>query len=135
MLPIKIDYLEFYVFNAFQAANFYKSSFGFEIIAYAGPETGMKDKISYMLKQGSITLVISSAVNPDSDIIKHVIKHDDSIKDIAFVTNDVHSLFKHSLKNGATPVMLPTTIEDGNARIVKATVASFGDVVHSLIQK
>ena len=135
MLPIKIDHLEFYVFNALQAANFYKSSFGFKIIAYAGPDTGMKDKISYILKHGSITLVVSSAVDPDSDIIKHVIKHDDSVKDIVFMTGDVHTLFEHSIKNGAIPIMPPTIIEDGDMSIIKATIASFGDVVHSLIQR
>lgn len=135
MLPIKIDYIEFYVSNAFQAANFYKSVFGIEIIAYADSNTGMENKISYMLKHGSITIVISSSANPDSDIMKHVAKHDDSIKDIALITDDVYALFERSTKNGAIPIMAPTIIDDGKTRIIKAIIASFGDVVHSLIQK
>jgi 4-hydroxyphenylpyruvate dioxygenase len=78
-----IDHIEIYVFNAFQAANFYRSVFGFDIIAYAGPETGLKDQISYFLRQGSIRLVISSSLNRDSLLLKHVINHDESVKDIA----------------------------------------------------
>ena len=135
MLPIKIDHIEFYVSNAFQAASFYKSFFGFNIISYAGPTTGMQDKISYLLKQGNITLTISSSINPDSYITKHILKHDDSIKDIVLLTEDVHSLFAHSIANGATPVMHPTEIDDGKTKIIKATITTFGDTVHSFIQK
>ena len=135
MLPIKIDHIEFYVSNAFQAANFYKAFFGFDVIAYAGPSTGMQDKISFLLKQGNIILTISSSTKPDSHITKHILKHDDSVKDIVLLTEDVRSLFRHSVANGATPVMEPIEINDGSTKIVKATIATFGDTVHSFIQK
>ena len=135
MLPIKIDHIEFYVSNAFQAASFYKSFFGFDIIAYAGPTTGMQDKISYLLKQENINLTISSSINSDSHITNHILKHDDSVKDIVFLTEDVHSLFAHSIANGATTVMEPIEIDDGSTKIIKATISTFGDTVHSFIEK
>lgn len=135
MSLIKIDHIEFYVFNALQAANFYKSMLGFDIIAHGGPETGLQDKISYILKQGTIKLVISSAVDNNSNILKHVYAHDDGIKDIAFAVNDVRTLFETSIKLGATNVLIPTDFNDGKTKITKATVASFGSTTHSFIER
>ena len=135
MLLNKIDYIEFYVFNAFQAANFYKSELGFDIIAYVGSETGLKDKISYILKQGMIKLVISSSIDTSSSILKHVFLHDDGVKDIAFSTDNVKSLFETSTKMGATAVLTPTEVNDGKEKIIKATVVSFGNTVHSFIER
>ncbi len=131
----KIDYIEFYVFNAFQAANFYKSVLGFNIIAYGGPETGLKDKISYILKQGTIKLVISSAININSSILKHVVLHDDGIKDIVFSTKNTNALFAESIEMGATSILEPSEINDGKEKIIKATIASFGNTVHSFIER
>ena len=131
----KIDYIEFYVFNAFQAANFYKSVLGFDIIAYGGPETGLKDKISYILKQGTIKLIISSALDTNSAILQHVFLHDDGIKDIAFSTKNTSAIFEESIKMGAISVLEPSEINDGKEKIIKATVASFGNTVHSFIER
>lgn len=130
-----IDYIELYVFNAFQAANFYRSAFGFDIIAYSGSETGLKDQVSYLLLQGSIRLVISSAINRDSPILKHVISHDESVKDIAFTTNNVPKLYEAAKRLGAISILKPTEIYDGKVRIMKATIAAFGNTVHSFIQR
>lgn len=130
-----IDHIELYVFNAFQAASFYKAIFGFDIIAYAGPETGLKDQISYLLLQGSIHLVISSAISRESPILKHVIKHDDSVKDITFTANNVPKLYEAAKKSGATSILEPTEIYDGKVKIMKATIAAFGDTVHSFIER
>ncbi|MBY0272698.1 MAG: VOC family protein [Alphaproteobacteria bacterium] len=130
-----IDHIEMYVFNAFQAANFYRSVFGFDIIAYAGPETGLKDQISYFLRQGSIRLVISSSLNRDSSLLKHVINHDESVKDIAFTTNNVSQLYEATLKAGAVSILEPTEIDDGKDKIIKATIATFGNTVHSFIER
>lgn len=130
-----IDHIEIYVFNAFQAANFYRSVFGFDIIAYASPETGLKDQISYFLRQGSIRLVISSSLNRDSSLLKHVINHDESVKDIAFTTNNVSQLYEATLKAGAISILEPTEIDDGKSKIIKAAIATFGNTVHSFIER
>lgn len=132
---IGIDYVEIYAFNAFQAANFYSSVFGFDIVSHAGPETGLKDQISYLLHQGSINLVVSSAVNKDSPIINHVINHDESIKDIAFITDNVSKSYETAIRRGATPILKPTEIYDKRTKIIKATVAAFGNTVHSFIER
>lgn len=130
-----IDYIELYVFNAFQAANFYKSAFGFDIVAYSGPETGIKDQVSYFLRQNSINLLITSAINRESPILKHVISHDDSIKDVAFLTSNVRKCYEIAIKAGAISILEPTDIFDGKTKITKATIATFGNTVHSFIER
>lgn len=124
-----------YVFNAFQSANFYRFAFGFDIIAYAGPETGMKDQISYLLRQGTITLLISSAINRNSPLLKYVIKHDEGVKDIAFTTSNVSSLYETAMRAGATSILEPIEFYDSNTKILKATIATFGNTVHSFIER
>lgn len=130
-----IDYIEIYVFNAFQAANFYRSVFGFDIIAYAGPETGLKDQISYSLRQGSISLVVSSSTKRESPFLQHVINHDESVKDIAFTTDNVSQLYETAIKAGAISILEPTELYDGKVRMIKATIATFGSTVHSFVQR
>ena len=130
-----VDYIEIYVFNAFQAANFYRSVFGFDIIGYAGPETGLKDQVSYFLRQGSISLLISSAIHGDSSPSKFVVNHKESIKDVAFTTTDVSMLYETALRAGAVSILEPTEIYDGKLKITKATIATFGNTVHSFIER
>lgn len=130
-----VDHIEIYVFNAFQATNFYRSVFGFNIIAYAGPETGLKNQISYFLRQGTINLVISSSTNQESSFLQHVIKHDESVKDIAFTTNNIHQLYEAAIKAGAISILEPTEFCDGKVRVIKATIGTFGNTVHSFIQR
>lgn len=130
-----IDYIEIYVFNAFQAACFYRSVFGFNITAYAGPETGMENKISYLLCQGSIHLLISSAKDRSSSLFKHIISHDESVKDIAFITQNVSKLYEMARSKGAVSVLEPTEFYDGKVRIIKATIQTFGDTIHSFIER
>lgn len=133
--PAGIDYIEIYVFNAFQAACFYRSIFGFDIVAYAGPETGMKDKISYLLCQGNIHLLISSAQERTSPLLKHVINHDEGVKDIAFTTQNVSRIFEKARSRGAVPILEPTEFYDGDVRTIKATIQTFGNTVHSFIER
>jgi 4-hydroxyphenylpyruvate dioxygenase len=134
--PLKgTDYIEIYVFNALQAANFYRTIFGFDIIAYGGPETGLKDQISYLLLQGSIRLLISSGISRGSSILKHVINHDESVKDIAFTIHNVPKLYEAAKRAGAISVLEPTEIYDGKVRTIKATIAAFGNTVHSFIER
>lgn len=132
---IGIDYIEIYVFNAFQAACFYRSVFGFDIIAYAGPETGMKDKISYLLYQGNIHLLISSARDRSSPLLKHVISHDESVKDIGFTTQNASKLYEMARSKGAVSILEPTEFYDGEVKTIKATIQTFGNTVHSFIER
>ncbi len=137
-LPINDwDHIEFYVSNARQASFFYSHAFGMEIAAYAGLETGVMDRTSYMLKSGDIRFVLTSAMQPDSPIAEFVKKHSDGVKDIALEVDDAEKAYVETTKRGAVGVMEPTKIEDphGNGYIVRSTIATYGDVVHSFIER
>ena len=130
-----IDYIEFYVGNAHQAAHFYRTAFGFRPVAYAALETGERDKMSLLIQQHKIRFLLTSALSPDSVIAEHVKLHGDSIKDIAFSVDDATYAFEESVKRGAMPVMQPTTYKVNGGCVVKATIAAYGDTVHSFIQR
>src|SRR3712207_1134212 len=130
-----IDYVEFYVGNARQAAHFYRMAFGFAPVAYAGLETGVRDRASYVMQQGDIRLVLTGALTPDSSIAEHVKQHGDGVKDIAFTVNDARQAFEATVARGASPVLGPTVIEGQKGHVVKATIAAYGDTVHSFIQR
>ena len=106
------DYVEFYVGNAKQAAHFYKTAFGFQSHAYAGLETGMKDRTSYVLKQDKIRLVLTTALNSNSPIGEHVKKHGDGVKVVALWVEDARSAFEETTKRGARVFMEPTVETD-----------------------
>lgn len=129
------DYLEFYVGNARQAAHFYRTAFGFKQVAYAGLETGLRDRVSYVLEQGDIRLVLTSSLNPYDFISEHVRRHGDGVSDIAFTVDDVEQVFNQALLRGARPILEPTSLRDDEGEVVKATVATFGDTVHSFISR
>jgi 4-hydroxyphenylpyruvate dioxygenase len=136
MLQIKnIDYVEFYVGNASQAAHFYRMAFGFTPIAFSSLETGERDSTSFVVQQNNITLIFTSALSPDSPVAEHVRVHGDSVKDIAFSVDDVPYTFAETVRRGARPVMEPTVFDQEDGRFVKATVAAFGDTVHSFINR
>ena len=130
-----IDYLEFYVGNAKQAAHFYRTAFGFTPIAYAGLETGVRDRVSYVLQQKDIRFVLTSALSPDGPIAEHVRLHGDGVKDIAFNVTETVETFEIAVSRGAWPIMEPTVIEARDNMFVKATIGAYGDTVHSLIQR
>jgi 4-hydroxyphenylpyruvate dioxygenase len=129
------DYIELYVGNAHQAAHFYRTAFGFTPIAYAGLETGVRDRTSYVVKQGDIFLMLTSALGPESRIAEHVKLHGDGIKDVALTVPDSVYAFEETVKRGARPIMEPTVYEDEEGYIIKSTVAAFGDTVHSFIHR
>jgi 4-hydroxyphenylpyruvate dioxygenase len=136
MLQIRhIDYVEFYVGNASQAAHFYRMAFGFTPIAFSSLETGKRDCTSFVLQQNNITLIFTSALSPDSPVAEHVRVHGDSVKDIAFNVDDVPYTFAETVRRGARPVMEPTHFDLDEGRFVKATVAAYGDTVHSFIHR
>jgi 4-hydroxyphenylpyruvate dioxygenase len=129
------DYIEFYVGNAYQAAHFYRSALGFKIIARAGLETGIKDRVSIFLEQNNIRLLLTSAQGPESPIARHATIHGDSVKDIAFLVDDVEMVFEQVVANGAKPIAGPMRLEDDRGYALKATVEACGDVVHSFVQR
>ncbi len=130
-----IDYLEFYVGNAKQAAHFYRTAFGFTPIAYAGLETGVRDRVSYVLQQRNVRIVLTSALTPDGPIAEHVRQHGDGVKDIAFNVTDTVETFEAAVGNGAWPIMEPTVIEARDNLFVKAAIGAYGDTIHSFIQR
>jgi 4-hydroxyphenylpyruvate dioxygenase len=135
LAKIDWDYVEFYVGNAKQAAYFYCAAFGFDQVAYAGPETGVKDRASYVLVQNKLRFVITSSLKPDDEITRHVATHGDGVKDIAILVHDAKAAFDAAIAGGAKAVLPPTEYKDDHGRIIKATIRSYGDTVHSFIQR
>src|SRR5436190_15503560 len=134
--PIQgIDYVEFYVGNAKQAAHFYRAAMGFSITAYAGPETQVRDRASYVLEQSKIRFVLTAPMYPEGPIAEHVFKHGDGVKDIALRVPDVDYAYHTALERGATGVQEPHNIESEKGRIRKAAIAACGDTIHSFINR
>jgi len=129
-LPILgTDYVEFYVGNAKQAAHYYKTAFGFQSHAYAGLETGLRDRASYVIKQDKIRLVLTTALNSKSPIGEHVKKHGDGVKVIALWVEDARNAFEETTKRGAKPFMEPTVTSDENGEVVQAGIYTYGETV------
>ena len=129
------DHVEFYVGNAKQAAHFYKTAFGFQSLAYAGLETGVKDRASYVLKQDKIRLVLTTALNSDSPIGEHVKKHGDGVKVIALWVEDARSAFEETTKRGAKPFMKPMEEKDEHGSVVKSGIYTYGETVHLFVER
>jgi len=135
-LPINgTDYVEFYVGNAKQAAMYYAHLFGFSIAGYRGPETGTRNSCSYLLEQDKVRFVLTSALGPESPIAEHVLAHGDGVKDIALWVDDAEKSFEETTKRGAKPVREPTVLEDEDGRVVTSAIATYGDTVHSFVDR
>lgn len=135
-LPINgTDYVELYVGNAKQAAHYYKTALGFQDLAYAGLETGMRDRTSYVLQQGKIRLVLTTPFDTESDISKHLIKHGDGVKVIALWVNDAYDAFEQTVSRGAKPYLQPETITDKDGTIKRSGIHTYGDTVHIFIER
>ena len=130
-----IDHIEFWVGNAKQAAFYYANAFGFTPTAYAGLETGIRDRTSQLVTQGEIRFVLTGALGPDSPIGEHVARHGDGVKDVAFRVPDAEDAYRLALSRGATGVTEPTVSEDEGGKVVRASIATYGDTIHSLIQR
>ena len=129
------DYVELYVGNAKQAAHFYKTAFGFQSYAYSGPETGDKEKVSYVLVQNKVRLVLTTPLHPEGTIAEHVNKHGDGVKAVALMVNDATDAFEQTVKRGAKPYMEPTTREDADGKIIMSGIHIYGDTVHLFIER
>ncbi len=129
----KIHHVEMWVGNAKQAAYFYRKAFGFSQIAYAGLETGLRDRCSFALEQGQAKLLLTSSFDPDSEISDHVRRHGDGVKDICFHVNETDKTFEETVARGAEPVREPWDMEDENGVVRRATIKTYGDTVHSFV--
>ncbi len=129
------DYVEFYVGNAKQAAHFYKTAFGFQSYAYAGLETGLKDRVSYVLKQDKIRLVLTTALNSKSEIGEHVKKHGDGVKIVALWVDDARKSYEETVKRGAKSYMEPVVEKDEHGEVVRAGIYTYGETVHMFVER
>jgi 4-hydroxyphenylpyruvate dioxygenase len=135
-LPLQgTDYVEFYVGNAKQAAHFYKTAFGFQSLAYAGPETGMKDKVSYVIRQDKLTFVLTTPLRPDNAIADHINRHGDGVKVLALKVEDANSAYEETTKRGGKSYMQPTVLKDDNGEVVLSGIHTYGDTVHLFVER
>jgi 4-hydroxyphenylpyruvate dioxygenase len=135
-MPIEsIDHVELYVGNAKQAAHYYRNGFGFAVVAYSGLETGRRDQASYVLVQGKIRLVLSTALSPEHRLAQHVKVHGDSVAVIALVVPDVVAAYEEATKRGATGAILPTTEEDEHGRYHFSAIRAYGDTLIKFVNR
>jgi 4-hydroxyphenylpyruvate dioxygenase len=129
-LPLQgTDYIEFYVGNAKQAAHFYKTAFGFQSLAYAGPETGTKDRASYAIRQDKLIFVLTTPVRPNNPIADHIYKHGDGVKAIALKVEDAASAWNETTKRGGKNFLKPTTLKDEYGQLVKSDIYNYCNIV------
>src|SRR6266511_3079828 len=135
-MPIKgWDHLELYVGNAKQAAYYYEGAFGFTKTAYAGPETGVRDRASYVLDQNEIRLVLTSGLRPDSEITRFACSHGDGVKDVALAVPSASEAYRQAVQRGARSVVEPHWVEDDYGRVELASIATYGENVHTFVNR
>ncbi|GAC1448854.1 MAG: 4-hydroxyphenylpyruvate dioxygenase [Ktedonobacterales bacterium] len=135
-MPIKNwDHLEFYVGNAKQAAHYYCSTFGFRPIAYAGLETGVRDRASYVVGQGDIRFVFTTALGPEHPVAQHVLLHGDGVKDVALQVGDAEAAYQAAIERGARSALEPSVSEDQFGRVKRAAIFTYGETMHSFIER
>ena len=129
------DYVELYVGNAKQSAHFYKTAFGFQSHAFAGLETGIKDRVSYVLKQDKIRLVLTTPLDENGPINAHINKHGDGVKVMALWVEDATKAFEETTKRGAKPFMEPTLEEDKDGSVIRSGIYTYGETVHIFVER
>lgn len=135
-LPINgTDHIEFYVGNAKQAALYYQHCLGFELVAYAGPETGVRGRVSYVLQQNKIRFILTSALHSDSAIATHVHRHGDGVKVLALWVDDARKSFHETTSRGAVTVHEPEELTDENGRVVLASIRTYGETIHTFVER
>lgn len=135
-LPLKgTDYIEFYVGNAKQAAHFYKTAFGFQSEAYCGPETGVRDRASYLVTQNKLRFVFTTPLTPDGPIAEHIKLHGDGVKVLALWVDDATKAWEDTTSRGAESFMEPTTESDANGSVVRSGIKLYGDTVHIFVER
>jgi 4-hydroxyphenylpyruvate dioxygenase len=135
-LPLQgTDYVEFYVGNAKQAAHFYKTAFGFQSLAYAGPETGVKDRVSYVIRQNKLTFVLTTPLRTGNAIADHVYKHGDGVKFLALKVDDASDAWQQTTTRGGKSFLKPTKIKDAHGEVVMSGIHTYGETVHLFIER
>lgn len=135
-LPLKgTDYIELYVGNAKQSSLFYQYAFGFELIAYSGPETGVKNRASYVLKQDKIRLVLTSPLNSNSSIADHIQRHGDGVKVLALWVDDAEKSWLETTKRGAESAGEPKVLTDQFGEVKVASIKTYGDTIHTFVER
>lgn len=129
------DHLELYVGNAKQSAYYYQAAFGFELVAYAGPETGIRDRASYVLQQNKIRLVLTTSLLPEGEIAEHVRTHGDGVKFLSLWVDDAQAAFEATVARGATAHKAPETLSDQDGELVVASIHTYGDTVHRFVER
>jgi 4-hydroxyphenylpyruvate dioxygenase len=129
------DFVEFYVGNAKQASHYYRSAFGFQLVAYRGPETGTRDRASYLLQQNKVRLVLTSALAPDHPVAAHVALHGDGVRDIALWVDNAERAFELAIERGARQAQKPTVLRDDFGEVVIAGIHTYGDTIHTLVER
>jgi 4-hydroxyphenylpyruvate dioxygenase len=134
--PIKgTDYIEFWVGNAKQSAFYYMAAFGYRLVAYRGPETGTRDRCSYVLEQDKVRLVLTTALTPEHPIAQHVHTHGDGVRDLALWVDDAREAWTRAVERGATSVLEPTVLRDAHGEVVIAAIQTYGETIHSLVER
>ena len=129
------DYIEFYVGNAKQAAHYYQTAFGFELVAYRGPETGVKDTVSYVLQQDKIRFMLTAALIPEHEVARHVLEHGDGVKVLALWVNDAEEAYNKAVERGAKPFAKPHRVEDKHGHVVTASIHTYGETIHTFVER
>jgi 4-hydroxyphenylpyruvate dioxygenase len=135
-LPINgTDHIEFYVGNAKQTALFYQHCMGFELVAYAGPETGIRDRASYVLQQNKIRFVLTTSLHQDSEIAQHVKKHGDGVKVLALWVDDARKSFYETTSRGAQAASEPKILKDNSGEVIVSSIKTYGDTIHTFVER
>jgi 4-hydroxyphenylpyruvate dioxygenase len=135
-LPLQgTDYVEFYVGNAKQAAHFYKTAFGFQSLAYAGPETGVKDHVSYAVRQHKLTFVFTTPLRANNPMADHIYKHGDGVKVLALRVEDATRSWEETTKRGARSYLKPERLTDEQGEVVISGIHTYGETVHCFIER
>jgi 4-hydroxyphenylpyruvate dioxygenase len=129
------DYVEFYVGNARQAAHYYQAAFGFQLVAYRGPETGTRDRASYLLRQDKIRLILTTPLSGEGPIAEHLRRHGDGVRDLALWVDDARDAHAKAVERGAKSVRAPEVLKDKDGEVVVAAIAIYGDTIHSLVER
>src|ERR1041384_5080884 len=129
------DHIELWVGNAKQSAYFYEHALGFARTAYAGPETGVRDRASYVLEQGSIRLVLTTALREDHEIARHCGRHGDGVKDIALTVPDATEAYRQAVQRGARGVVEPKRVDDEFGSFEVSAIATYGDTIHTFVNR
>lgn len=129
------DFIEFYVGNAKQASHFYRTVMGFALEGYCGPETGVRDRASYLLTQNKLRFVFTTPLSSIGPIADHVRRHGDGVKDIAFWVDDAREAYRKAIERGAESAMEPNALRDDAGEVVRAAIKTYGDTVHSIVER